>query len=63
MILVRYVYLIFCQERETLMKNDEMKKAFEVVDSEIKKLESQKRCFFKLAGLSWSCFLAGGTEG
>ena len=37
------------------MKNDEMKKALEVVDR-IKKLESQEEMLFKLAGLSGAAF-------
>ena len=44
------------------MKNDEMKKALEVVDSELKKAGISRRDAFKLAGLSGAAFLAGGTE-
>ena len=44
------------------MKNDEMKKALEVVNSELKKAGISRRDAFKLAGLSGAAFLAGGTE-
>ena len=44
------------------MKNDEMKKALEVVDSELKKAGISRRDAFKLAGLGGAAFLAGGTQ-
>ena len=44
------------------MKNDEMKKALEVVDSELKKLESQEEMLLSLQVLVELLFLAGGTE-
>ena len=44
------------------MKNDEMKKALEVVDSELKKAGISRRDAFKLAGLGGAAFFAGGTE-
>ena len=44
------------------MKNDEMKKALEVVNSELKKAGISRRDAFKLAGLGGAAFFAGGTE-
>lgn len=44
------------------MREDELKKAFEIVDSELKKAGISRRDAFKLAGLGSAAFLAGGTS-
>ncbi|RXJ97054.1 sulfide:quinone reductase [Arcobacter sp. AHV-9/2010] len=44
------------------MRNKEFEKAFEVIDSELKKAGISRREAFKLAGLGGAAFLAGGTE-
>jgi len=44
------------------MKKDELKKALEIVDNEIKKAGISRRDAFKLAGLGGAAFLAGGSE-
>lgn len=44
------------------MRNSEMKKALEIVDSELKKAGISRRDAFKLAGLGSVAFLAAGTE-
>src|SRR5574344_2759998 len=44
------------------MRNKEFEKAFEVIDSEIKKAGISRREAFKLAGLGGAAFLAGGTD-
>lgn len=44
------------------MNRDELKKALEVVDSELKKAGISRRDAFKLAGISTAALLAGGTS-
>ncbi|MFA5721960.1 MAG: FAD-dependent oxidoreductase, partial [Aliarcobacter sp.] len=44
------------------MRNKEFEKAFEVIDSELKKAGISRREAFKLAGLGGAAFLAGGTQ-
>ncbi|WP_026802987.1 NAD(P)/FAD-dependent oxidoreductase [Aliarcobacter lanthieri] len=44
------------------MNKDELKKALEIVDSELKKAGISRRDAFKLAGLGSAAFLAGGTQ-
>lgn len=44
------------------MKNDELKKAFDLIDTEIKKSGITRREAFKLAGLGGATFLLGGNE-
>lgn len=44
------------------MKNEDLKRAFEIVDSELKKAGISRREAFKLVGLGGAAFLAGGTS-